>query len=119
MNARFLISQLRDLGVSLTVEGENLTVDAPAGVLTDEHREALSGNKGEILALLTRERHKLEAADERGLVIRYSKQPGWIALHDPTTGEWHEVRESECLPSVVEAAKHNRRSKSRKRDGAA
>ncbi len=94
-------------------------MDAPAGVLADEHREALSGNKSEILALLTRERRKLETADERGLVIRYSKQPGWIALHDPTTGEWHEVRERDCLPSVVEAAKHNRRSKSHKRDGAA
>lgn len=119
MNARFLISQLRDLGVSLTVEGENLTVDAPAGVLTAEHREALSGNKSEILELLTRESRKQEAADERGLIIRYAKEPGWIALHDPTTGEWHEVRERECLPSVVEAAKQNRRSNSRKRGGAA
>ncbi len=23
---------------------------------------------------------------------------------DPTTGEWHEVRAEECLPSVVETA---------------
>ncbi len=116
MNVHFLISQLKDLGVSLTVEGENLAVDAPAGVLTDNHREALSDNKGTILELLARDKRKLEAADERGLIIRYAREPGWITLHDPTTGEWHEVRERECLPGVVETAKHTRRSK---RGGAA
>jgi hypothetical protein len=30
-------------------------------------------------------------------------------LHDPTTGDWHEVKASECLPSVVESAKTHRR----------
>lgn len=119
MSARFLLSKLRDLGVSLTVEGENLAVDAPAGVLTSDYRKALAEHKGAILELLISERGKLEAADERGLIIRYAKEPGWIALHDPTTGEWHEVRERDCLPSLVEAAKHNRRSKSSKRGGAA
>lgn len=116
MNAQFLILQLKDLGVSLAMEGENLAVDAPADVLTDKHREALSDNKSAILAMLARDKRKLEVAGERGLIIRYAKEPGWIALHDPNTGNWHEVRERECLPGVVEAAKRNRRSK---RGGAA
>ena len=69
-------------------------------------------NKRALIRLLERERKRLEEADRRGLVIRWSKEPGWISLHDPTTGEWHEVKASECLPSVVKSAKaHRRRSK--------
>jgi hypothetical protein len=45
---------------------------------------------------------------ERGLIIRWSKYPTWIELHDPLTGEWHEVRTSECLPGVVAEADRRR-----------
>lgn len=51
-------------------------------------------------------------ANKRGLIIRWSKHPGWISLHDPTTGEWHHDRPSEYLPGIVEAAKsHGQRLK--------
>ena len=64
-------------------------------------------NKEALIELLERERIRLKAADRRGLVIRWSEYPVWIELHDPLTGEWHEVRASECLPGVVaEADKH-------------
>jgi hypothetical protein len=62
-----------------------------------------------LLRLLRHEQQKLEEADRRGLIIQWSKQPGWISLHDPTTGEWHDVKPSECLPGIVEAAKAHRR----------
>lgn len=74
---------------------------------------AAASNKLKLLKLLDWEREcerrKLEEADLRGLVIRWAKERGWIALHDPTTGEWHEVRASECLPSVVRTANVHRK----------
>jgi hypothetical protein len=54
--------------------------------------------------LTVQRERKLEEASRRGLIIRWSEYPDWIKLHDPTTGEWHEVRASECLPGVVETA---------------
>ena len=51
-----------------------------------------------------RQRRRLEKAARIGLVIRWSEEPMWIKLHDPTTGEWHEVRAQDCLPTVVESA---------------
>ena len=61
--------------------------------------------------LAERRRRKLEEAGRRGLVVRWSEYPDWIALHDPTSGEWHEVRASDCLPSLVEEADRRRRRK--------
>jgi hypothetical protein len=62
-------------------------------------------------AVLAGQRHrKLEEAGRRGLIIKRSKESGWISLHDPTTGEWQEVRAEECLPGVVaEAYRHRGR----------
>jgi hypothetical protein len=61
--------------------------------------------------LADRRRRKLEEAGRRGLVVRWSEYPDWIALHDPSSGEWHEVRAKECLPSLVEEADRGRRRK--------
>ena len=59
-------------------------------------------------------RRKLDKAVRIGLVVSWSEYPEWIKLHDPTTGEWHEVKASESLPRVVEAA-----NKYRKKGGVA
>ena len=59
--------------------------------------------------LASRRRRKLEEAGRRGLVVRWSEYPTWIALHDPLSGEWVEVRAEDCFPSLVEEA--NRRRK--------
>ena len=111
MNARALLKELRGMGVALQAEGLQLHVDAPAGALTGETRAALLKHKRELVRLLTWEQRRLEDADRRGLVITWSREPGWISLHDPTTGEWHEVKASECLPAVVDTAHANRRRK--------
>ena len=42
-------------------------------------------------------------------MIRWAREPGYVALHDPTTGEWHEVAVSGCPPWVLEDAKAYRR----------
>ncbi len=56
-----------------------------------------------------RRQRKLKEASRRGLVIRWSEYPEWIKIHDPLTGEWHEVRSSECSPGVVETANQHRK----------
>jgi hypothetical protein len=61
--------------------------------------------------LASRRRRKLEEAGRRGLVVRWSEYPDWIALHDPLTGEWVEVRVRDCFPSLVEEANRRRKKK--------
>ncbi len=109
MKASALLEDLRRRDVTLEADGDRLLVDAPAGTMTDDLRAALVENKEDLLELLARERHKLEKAGRRGLAIRWSEYPVWIKLHDPLTGEWHEVKASECLPGVVETANRYRK----------
>ena len=52
---------------------------------------------------------KLEEASRRGLSIRWSEYPEWIKLHNPLTGDWHEVKASECSPGVVGSANRHRK----------
>jgi predicted metal-dependent hydrolase len=109
MSVGALLEDLRRRDVTLEAVGDRLHVDAPAGVMTDELRAALVENKGRLLESLARERRNLTEASGRGLIIRWSEYPTWIRLHDPLTGEWHEVKASECLPGVVETADRCRR----------
>jgi hypothetical protein len=109
MNASNLLEDLRRRDVTLVADGGCLHVDAPAGAITNELRAALVKNKGHLLELLACERRNVRGARRRGLAVRWSEYPTWIRLHDPTTGEWHEVRASECLPRVVETADRCRR----------
>lgn len=114
MSVRALLEDLRARDAHLKVAGLTLRVDAPAGVITDEDRRTLQENKRALIRHLERERLRLEEADRRGLVIKWSREPGYISLHDPSTGEWHEVKASECPPSIVESAKaNNRRARER------
>jgi hypothetical protein len=111
MNTSTLLEDLRRRDVTLEAEGDLLHVDAPAGAMTDDLRAALVENKGRLLEVLAREQRKLGEAGRRGLVIRWSEYPTWIKLHDPLTGEWHEVKASECLPGVVETANRYRKKR--------
>ncbi len=56
-----------------------------------------------------RRRRKLEEASRRGLIIRWSQYPEWIKIHDPLTGDWHEVRASGCSLGLVETANRHRK----------
>jgi hypothetical protein len=116
MNVQLLLNALRSTGVVLTPEEDGLHVDAPAGVLTEALRRSLVENKEALIELLETERINLKAADRRGLVIRWSEYPVWIELHDPLTGEWHEVRASECLPRVVDTANRKRNRKANRKE---
>ena len=113
MRARDLLADLRRRGVALEADGDRISVDAPVGVIDERLRKLLAENKSAIVKLLQWERRKLREADRRGLVIEWSQERGWIALHDPTTGEWHEVKDSECLPWVVDAVNTRARRQGR------
>ena len=107
MNAQVLLDDLRSRDVLLEVDGDCLVVDARKGVVTEVLQATLAAQKPQLLKLLKRERRKLEEADRRGLVAKWGTKPGWISLHDPTTGEWHDWPAKDCLPSIV--AEANRR----------
>ncbi len=108
MNTRALLGELRQRDVHLKAENGRLHVDAPAGVVTRELKASLAAQKTSLMKLLAWEKRKLAEAGGRGLLIRWAQYPIWIKLHDPLTGEWHEVRASECLPGVVKTAEKYR-----------
>ena len=113
MSARALLTELRQTGARLEADAKMLYVDAPVGAITEEQHAALKEHKAALTKLLRWEREsehrKLEEANRRGLIIRWSEYPTWIKLHDPLTGEWHELRAEECLPGIVKAANEHRR----------
>jgi predicted metal-dependent hydrolase len=114
MNARAVLKNLRTKGVTLEADGLTLRVAAPEDVATEELHETVSRHKHALIRLLERERQRLEAAERIGLLIKWGKAPGYVAIHDPTTGDWHEVLASECAPWVIEEAKaHSRYAKGR------
>jgi TubC N-terminal docking domain len=110
-----LREDLRERDVLLEAYGLTLHVDAPAGALTNELHTDLRENKHALIRQVERERRRLEEAASRGLVIKWAREPGYLFLHDPTTGQWHEVRASDCPPSVVESAKAHRRRRGQRR----
>jgi hypothetical protein len=110
MNARTLLEDLRTQGVTLELNGLTLRVAAPEDVATEELHQTVSHHKHALIRLLERERKQLVEAERLGLLIKWSKEPAFIAIHDPTTGDWHEVLASECALWVIEDARaHSRR----------
>ncbi len=109
MSAAALLEEMRWRGVRLEADGLTLRVDAPEEAATDELRHTLREHKRALIRHLERERQRLAEADRRGLVIKWAREPGYVALHDPTTGEWHEVKASGCPPWILDDAKAHRR----------
>ena len=96
MTTAGLVSELEAKGVVLTACGEDLTFDAPHGVMRPDLKAELTGQKREVLSLLRQPRHYgrwakalvrlvsaqqqrqeelLEAFDERAGVLEY--EAGW------------------------------------------
>ena len=109
MSARALLEDLRRQDVRLEVAGLVLRVDAPAGTDIEELSSTLRDHKRALIRLLERERRKLEDADRLGLMIRFAREPGYLSVHDPTTGDWHELQASSCPSWMLEDAKAYRR----------
>ena len=105
MSTKALLEDLRLKDVRLEADGLTLLVDAPSEADAEELGEVLREHKRALIRLLERERRKLEDADRRGMVIRFAREPGYLSVHDPTTGEWHELQTSSCPPWMLEDAK--------------
>ncbi len=56
-------------------------------------------------------RRKLEQASERGLVAIWSRHFGFVSVHDPTTGEWHDLRTEDAPGWAVREARQHKRDK--------
>ena len=108
MNALSLFHDLKDRGVILEAQGDNLKVTAPAGVLTEEYRAALKEFKPKLLKFLSRSKEKPQEAPARESVARWAG-PGLVRIRDPFTGEWHEWPAAKCLPGVVAEADTSRK----------
>ena len=109
MNAGVLLGELRRRDVRLVADGLPLHVDAPSGTVTEEMREEIRGHKRALIRSLQRERRKLEEAGRRGLLIKWSREPGYFSVHDPTSGEWHELAAFDCPQWVLDDARARRR----------
>ncbi len=53
MTSEFLLEELRDRDIRLSIEGDRLVVDAPCGALNDELRERLRDYRDELFTVLT------------------------------------------------------------------
>lgn len=103
MNALKLIHDLEKRDIRLDADGDNLKVDTPAGVLTEEDRAALLEAKPALLRLLYRAQQEPED-DGRRFRARPSRHPGYTSLYDPIGDEWHDFPTKDCYPSVVALA---------------
>jgi hypothetical protein len=103
MSAKALLAELRERGVEVIAEGDLLRY-RPRSAVTQELLDRLRAHKPILLKLLAWEGRNLKDADRRGFVARWSMEPGWISLHDPTTGEWHDFPARDCFPSIVAEA---------------
>jgi hypothetical protein len=111
MNVVKLRLDLRERGVLLEADGDNLKVDAPAGALTDEDRAALVKAKPALIRFLARLAGPNEPEDDgRRFDAKASRHPGYTRLYDPVEGRWHDFPTRNCYPSIVELAR-KRRSK--------
>jgi hypothetical protein len=108
VNALSLFRGLEARGVILEAQGEQLKVDAPAGVLTEADRSALKDLKPKLLEVLLRPAASAQEAPESKSVARWAG-PGLVKIRDPFTGEWHEWPAAECLPGVVAEADRRRK----------
>jgi hypothetical protein len=108
VNALSFFHDLKARSVILEAQGEDLKVDAPAGVLTEEHRAALVEFKPKLLKFLSRSHEEPQEGPKRESVARWAG-PGLIKIRDPFRGQWHEWPAVECLPGIVAEADRLRR----------
>jgi tubulysin polyketide synthase-like protein len=113
VSAQVLLEELEQIGIRLRVDGTYLEYEGPEEAVTLDLLRRLREHKPSLMKLLEWESRESEDAGLRGLLVRWSEYPTWIALRDPLTGEWHELKASECLPGVVESANENREKKGR------
>jgi hypothetical protein len=107
------LCRLAASGISLTLTRrgeEDKLVAKPTALVTPEILEELRANKATLIEALRREpssaepdpppfiQRELDRASELGLVAKWSRTFGYVSLHDPTSGEWHDVATEDAPP---------------------
>jgi hypothetical protein len=96
MSAQMIIDSLWERDIAITLNGDRLKVDAPAGALTDEDRQAIRDHKAELLALL---RAKPAERPRSGsfacpVICRGDRMPmgcPWDTCNGALTGKGHDL----------------------------
>ena len=108
MNVLTLYYDMKKRGVHFEADGGRLLVDAPAGALSGQDRQALVEAKPALLRMLTPGADEVPEDDGRRFDARPSRRPGYTSLYDPIEGEWHDFPTKDCYPSIVELANKKR-----------
>ncbi len=120
--ARSLLADLRDRGVKVEASSEGKLRYAPRSEIDKPTLVRLRLYKQTLLSILQGipvedppdddvppfVRKELERASELGLIARWSRHFGYISIHDPTTGEWHDLP-TEDAPGWAKWEAHKRR----------
>lgn len=104
MTAAELITHLRMLDVTLAVDGEQLRVNAPKGVLGPELRDAIAQAKPELLAWLAAEPRRSEMSEAAPL--SFAQQRMWLLdqMQDDTTASAYVIRGALRLQGPLDVA---------------
>jgi hypothetical protein len=95
------------------VQGGLFTILASVEWLPEDGQEGDRGSPAQTLRRATRRTQAAQAGGSGapGLLVRWSEYSTWLTLHDPLTGEWHDLLASDCFPSLVEEAERRRRKR--------
>lgn len=95
MNSIEFLTQLRELGVGVQLDGERLRLRAPAGVLTSELREQVTAHRDGILTFLRQSANRTAPAIERvprdgPLELSFAQERLWFLNElEPDSPEYH------------------------------
>lgn len=110
--ARSLLADLRDRGVKVEASSEGKLRFTPRSEIDKLTLMRLRLHKQTLLSILQGipvedppdddvppfAHKELERASELGLVARWSREFGYISIHDPTTGDWHDLSIKDAPP---------------------
>jgi hypothetical protein len=112
-----------DAGIRLTLEDGDRLIARPTQAVTPEMLALLRAHKAALIAAMTPVKTETEVfalaaehfgrcvapgdgspgggaapqgAARRGLVAKWSREFGYVSVHDPTTGEWHDIATAEA-----------------------
>lgn len=119
-DARALIADLSARGIKIEATSEGNIRYAPRSKIDELTLVQLRQQKQTLVRILTGlpvedppdedvpafVRKELERASELGLVAHWSRHFGYVTIHDPTAGEWHDLKMKDAQPwAKREAAK--------------
>ncbi len=95
MRAQALGKGSRGRGPTLSRQSHRLGYYGLSGAIAPRRLAALQESDSQRLMFrrsedraAEQEQRRLKGVSRRGLITEWSREPSWIALHNPATGEW-------------------------------